>query len=73
MVVDCAFHLCDLSSTFGPEVIFGLSFSQSQFDSEGFSLGTLVFLPHQNQLSVNYIRLQVETLDGITCGILPFH
>ena len=42
-----------------PGVTCRLSFSQSQSDSEGSSPGTApVFLPRQNRLSVNYIRLQ---------------
>jgi len=32
-------------------------FRRSQSDSEGFSLGTPVFLPPQNQLPANYIWL----------------
>ena len=45
-------------------MVCGLSFSRSQSDSGGFSLGTApVFLPHQNRLSVNYIRLREDTLD----------
>ena len=57
-VINCAFHLCDPGSTLGPEMVCGLSFSRSQPDSEGFSLGTLVFLPQQNRL----------TAFSISCG-----
>ena len=46
-----------------PRIVCGLSFSRSQSDSEGFSPGTPVFLPHQNGLSVDYIRLRAGTLD----------
>ena len=35
------------------EVVCGMSFSPAQSESEGFSPGTPVFLPHQNRLSVN--------------------
>ena len=62
-VINRASHLCDPGSTLSPEVICGLSFSRSQSDSEGFSPGTPVFLPHQNRLSVNYIRLRADILD----------
>ena len=40
VVINHAFHLCDMGSTLGPKVLCGLSFSQSQSDSGGFSPGT---------------------------------
>ena len=43
--------------------VCGPNFSQPQSDS-GFSPDTLVFFPHQNRLSVNYIRLRADTLEG---------
>ena len=45
------------------EVVCGMSFSPAQSEAEGFSLGTPVFLPHQNRLSVNYIQLWTDILD----------
>ena len=45
-----------------PRFVCGLSFSRSQPDSESFSPGTPVFLPPQNRLAVNYIRL------GLRCS-----
>ena len=46
VVIKRASHLCDPGSTLA-RVVCGLSFSRSQSDSEGFSPGTPVFLPHQ--------------------------
>ena len=72
VVINPAFHLCDPGSTLSPKVVHGLSFSQSQSDYEGFSLGTPVFLPRQNRLSVNYILLWADTLDRDNLWNPPF-
>ena len=55
-VINRTSHLCDPGSTLA-RVVCGLSFSRSQSDSEGFSPGTLVFLPPQNRLLAYSIRL----------------
>ena len=56
VVINFTSHLCDPGSTLA-RVVCGLSFSRSQSDSVGFSLGTPVFLPPQNQLPAYSIRL----------------
>ena len=56
MVINRASHLCDPGSTLA-WVVCGLSFTRSQSDSEGFSLGTPVLLPPQNRLPAYSIRL----------------
>ena len=56
VVINRASHLCDPGSTLA-QIVCGLSFSRSQSDSEGFSPGTPVFLPHQNWLPAYSIRL----------------
>ena len=60
--INRASHLCDRVQPW-PRVICGLRFSRSQSDSEGFSPGSPVFFPHQNRLSVTYIRLLADILD----------
>ena len=60
-VINHAFHLCDPGFKLR---LRGGIWARTQSDSEGFSPGTPVFLPHQNRLSVNYIRLRGHTFDG---------
>ena len=45
MIVSRSFHLCDLGLI--PKIRMCAEICQSQSDSEGFSLGTPVFLPLQ--------------------------
>ena len=66
VVINRASHLCDHGSILA-RVACGLSCSRSQSDSEGFSLGTPVFLPPQNRLAAK-IHLAVVLCSEIIHG-----
>ena len=69
MVINHTSHLCDPGSTLA-RVVFGVSFSRSQSDSEGFSPGTPVFLPPQNRLGLFHqaVVLCSEVIHGSCSG-----
>ena len=61
--INRASHLCDPGSTMASGPMWAEIQSISIGLSQGFSPGSPVFFPHQNRLSVAYIRLLADILD----------